>query len=175
MTTQSKHWKHFLAVTSFLVAALFAAVEARAASVSNTLTVTATVPSVCVLSPGTLGFGSYDPVGTNATTPLNANGTFTVACTKNTTYTVQLGLGNNAASAVGTTRAMKDTTTGAFLSYEIYTTNPRTTVWNTTNTIGGTTTTNAATTLTAFGQIPAGQNVPASTGYTDTVVSTVNF
>jgi spore coat protein U-like protein len=128
-----------------------------------------------VLTAGTLAVGNYDPVGANATAPLAGTSTFSVACTKNTAYTVTLGAGANAASAVGTSRAMKDAGTGAFLSYEIYTNNTYGTVWNTTNTVGGTAATTSAISLTAYGHIPAGQNVPAAAGYTDTVVSTVNF
>jgi spore coat protein U-like protein len=176
MTTMASTTRKLsLATAAFAAAALFGAVEARAGTATSNLTVTATVPSVCLLTPGTLAFGSYDPVGANAATPLNASGTFTVACTKSTAYTVTLGLGANSASAIGTTRAMKDAGTGAFLSYEIYTATARTTVWNTTNTVGGTAASVAPITLTAYGQVPAGQNVPAAAGYTDTVVSTVNF
>jgi spore coat protein U-like protein len=174
MTKTSTTRKLSLATAAF-AAALFGAAGARAGTATSNLTVTATVPSVCVMTPGTLAFGSYDPVGVNAAAPLNATGTFTVACTKNTAYTVTLGLGSNSASAVGTTRAMKDPGTGAFLSYEIYTTTGRTLVWNTTNTVTGTAVTTAPITLTAYGQVPSGQSVPAATGYTDTVVSTVNF
>jgi spore coat protein U-like protein len=175
MTKTSTTRKLSLATAAFAAAALFGAVEAQAGTATSNLTVTATVPSVCVMTPGTLAFGSYDPVGANATAPLNATGTFTVACTKNTAYTVTLGLGSNSASAIGTTRAMKDPGTAAFLSYEIYTTTARTAVWNTTNTVTGTAATTAPITLTAYGQVPSGQSVPAATGYTDTVVSTVNF
>jgi spore coat protein U-like protein len=175
MTMTSKTRKFSLATAAFAAAALLGAVEASAGSATSNLTVTATVPAICVLTPGTLAFGSYDPVGANATVALNGTGTFDVACTKSTVYTVTLGLGANSASAIGTTRAMKDTGTGAFLSYEIYTATARTTVWNTTNTVGGTAANVTPIVLTAYGQVPAGQNVPPANGYTDTVVSTVNF
>lgn len=164
-----------LAGGALAAAVLLASSPVLAGTATSSLTVTATVPAVCVLTPGTLSFGAYDPVGANATAPLTASGTFFVACTKNTAYSVTLGNGNNAASAVGTTRAMKDATSGAFLNYEIYTSNTYASVWNTTNTASGTAASTTAIPLTAFGRVPAGQNVPAATGYTDTVVSTVNF
>ena len=175
MTTMSRIQKLSLAAAALAVVILAGGRTASAGSATSSLTVTATVPAVCVLSAGTLAFGNYDPVGANATTPLAGTSTFNVTCTKNTAYTVTLGTGANSASAVGTTRAMKDAGTGAFLSYEIYTNNTYATVWNTTNTMGGTAASTSAIALTAYGRIPAGQNVPAAAGYTDTVVSTVNF
>jgi spore coat protein U-like protein len=175
MTTMSRIQKLSLAAAALAVVILAGGRTASAGSATSSLTVTATVPAVCVLSAGTLAFGNYDPVGANATTPLAGTSTFNVTCTKNTAYTVTLGTGANSASAVGTTRAMKDVGTGAFLSYEIYTNNTYATVWNTTNTMGGTAASTSAIALTAYGRIPAGQNVPAAAGYTDTVVSTVNF
>lgn len=175
MTTKSSITKSTLTAAALAIALMAGVRPATAGTATSSLTVTATVPAVCVLTPGTLAFGNYDPVGVNATTPLTGSGTFTVACTKNTAYTVTLGAGNNAAAAVGTTRAMKDAGSGATLSYEIYTTNTYAAVWNTTNTVAGSAASTAAITLTAWGRIPAGQNVPAAAGYTDTVTSTVNF
>ena len=175
MTTMSRIQKLSLAAAALAVVILAGGRTASAGSATSSLTVTATVPAVCVLSAGTLAFGNYDPVGANATTALAGTSTFNVSCTKNTAYTVTLGTGANSASAVGTTRAMKDAGTGAFLSYEIFTNNSYATVWNTTNTLGGTAASTSAIALIAYGRIPAGQNVPAAAGYTDTVVSTVNF
>lgn len=175
MNPKSSFTKSTLFAAALAVALIVGARPAAAGSATSSLTVTATVPAVCVLTAGTLAFGNYDPVGVNASTPLTGSGTFTVACTKNTAYTVTLGLGNNSASAVGTTRAMKDAGSGAILSYELYTANTYATVWNTTNTVGATAASTSAITLTAYGRIPAGQNVPAAAGYTDTVTSTVNF
>ncbi len=151
------------------VAAAVAVRPARAATATSSLTVTATVAKICVIGAGTVAFGTYDPVGVNAVAPLDASGAFTVACTKNTAYTVGLGLGNNAS---GSTRRM---TSGAdFLSYELYTDNTRTTVWNAVNTVGGTAASIAPVTLTVYGRVAAAQNV-ADGSFTDTVVSTVNF
>jgi spore coat protein U-like protein len=175
MKTMGRIQKLFLAAAALAAIMLAGGRSASAGSATSSLTVTATVPAVCVLSAGTLAFGNYDPVGANATTPLSGSGAFSVACTKNTAYTVTLGTGANAAAAVGTSRAMKDAGTGAFLNYELYTNNTYGTVWNTTNPVGGTAVTTSVISLTAYGRIPAGQNVPAATGYTDTVVSTVNF
>jgi spore coat protein U-like protein len=155
-----------------LAAALIAVRPATASTASSSLAVTAGVTKNCVLTAGTVAFGNYDPVDVNASTPLDRTGTFTVACTKNTAYTVALDLGANAS---GSTRRM---TSGGgspdFLSYELYLDAAHNTIWNSTNTSGGTTSNVFAITLTVYGRVTAGQNVGAGS-YTDTVVSTVNF
>lgn len=152
--------------------ALLAVRPAQAASVASSLTISASVAKVCVITAGSVAFGNYDPVGVNSVTPLDQTGTFTVACTKNTGYTVSLGLGGNAS---GTTRRM--TSGGAtpdFLSYELYLDSTRTSVWDTTNMYSGTAASITPVTLTVYGRVPAAQNV-ADGAYADTVVSTVNF
>lgn len=123
----------------------------------------------CTIGAGTVAFGAYDPLGVNATNPLDAQGSFQVACTRNTPYTVGLGLGSNAA---GTTRRMAN---GAQrLQYELYTSASRTAVWSTATTVGGTAASISPITLTVYGRVPAGQNVAAGT-YSDTVLETINF
>jgi spore coat protein U-like protein len=156
-----------LTLAGAMALALSLARPAGAASASSTITVTATVANNCTIQPGTLAFGSYDPVAGPAN--LDASGTFTISCTKGTPYTVGLGLG---AHASGTTRRMTNGTD--FLAYEIYNDTGRTTVWNATNTIGGTAASRSAITLTAYGRIVGAQDVAAGP-YTDTVTSTVNF
>jgi len=146
---------------------------ASAATATANLAVTATVPTNCTIAAGTLAFGSYDPLVAQKTTALASTGTFTVSCTKGTVYTVALDVGANSTHATGTTRAMASGTN--YLSYEIYTDSAHTTVWNTTNTMGGTSASKGTVyTMTAYGQIAAG--IDAATGsYTDTVTETVTF
>jgi spore coat protein U-like protein len=105
-------------------------------------------------------------------TALDQSGSFTVACTKNTSYTVSLGTGLNAA---GSARRMSSGGgTPDYLTYELFLDAARTTVWNATNMSSGTAASISPVTLTVYGRVPAAQNVGAGT-YTDTVVSTVNF
>jgi spore coat protein U-like protein len=153
-------------------ASLVAIRPATAATATSSLAVTAAVAKNCVITAGTVAFGNYDPVGVNAATPLDQSGSFTVACTKNTAYTVALGLGANAS---GTTRRMSSGGgTPDYLGYELFLDSAHTTVWNATNTSGGTSSNVSPITLTVYGRVAAGQNVGAGS-YTDTVVSTVNF
>jgi spore coat protein U-like protein len=146
---------------------------AQAATATNPLNVSATVSNNCTITTGTLQFGAYDALATNASANLDQTGTFSITCTKGTPYTVSLGLG---AHASGTTRRMvngADNT--AFLTYEIYNDSFGGTVWNGTNTVTGTSASKAtAITMTAYGRIPAGQDATQG-AYSDTVVETVTF
>jgi spore coat protein U-like protein len=64
---------------------------------------------------------------------------------------------------------------GTFLTYELYTDAAHSTVWNMTNTVGGTAATSAAFSLTVYGQLPAGQTNVVAASYSDAVAVTVNF
>jgi spore coat protein U-like protein len=130
---------------------------------------TATVTKACTIQPATLAFGSYDPLGANATTPRDAQGTIQIACTGTTAYAVGLGLGSNAAGAV------RQMASGASrLAYELYSDAARTTVWSPTAVVGGTAPSTAPIPLPVYGRILPGQMVPAG-AYQDVVVSTINF
>src|SRR5689334_3658013 len=72
--------------------AFFIPTQAQAGSANGTLSVTAAVAQKCTVSSPTLGFGSYDPVGTNLSADLDASTTITLTCTKGATG-VTLGFG----------------------------------------------------------------------------------
>src|SRR5579872_4074708 len=104
-------------------------------SLTQPITITATVSAECTVSTVSITFGAYDPVVTNAATPLDSTGTVNVYCTTGTLATVSLDLGSH---FTGTTRRMLS---GAnFMTYEIYKDAGRTVVWNSTNTNSGTST-----------------------------------
>jgi spore coat protein U-like protein len=169
-----------LAVAASLAAC---ATTALAAQTTGTFNVTATVPATCKLTTASnLGFGTIDPTGTGAATPYAALGSSTINfhCTKGTAYWIWLDPGQNGASAVGTTRAMKSGSD--FLSYELYTaaTYDAAHVWANTGTTG----TNVASgngggtggdSVTVFGVVPAGQYPTPSAGYTDQITVTINY
>ena len=84
--------------------------------------------------------------------------------------------GANGANASGTTRAMNSGSD--YLSYEIYQDATRTTVWGNSGTglfTPPTAPSKSPRTFTTYGRVPAAQDVPASTSYTDSVTATVNF
>jgi spore coat protein U-like protein len=131
--------------------------------------VSAIIAPACTIGAGTLAFGGYDPIGVNAATPLDAQGTFQVACTRNTVYAVGLGPGSFAS---GATRQMAS---GAQrLAYELYSDPGRTAVWSGASAVPGTAPSISPVTLTVYGRIPGGQGVVPG-AYADTVQSTINF
>ncbi len=156
---------------------LLASGQATAATQTANLAVSATVSATCSISTTALAFGAYDPVSANSTTPLDGTGTVVVTCTSGAPAAVTLGQGANAGTGSTDTvpiRRMKSAA-GAFLSYALYTDNGHTTVWgNTSGTSVAQTGTGAASSVTVYGRVTAGQNV-ASGSYTDTVVATVTF
>ncbi len=158
-----------LALVLSTLALLVAARDARAQTASSTMAVSATVSKVCTVSAGALAFGPYDPNGSQVT----QSATITLQCTRGVAYTVSLDAGKNSS---GGTRRMTDGV--AFLNYDIYTASDHQTVWNNTNTKSGTAAGKDPFTLTAYGLIPAGQDVPFSAtpdSYKDTVTVTVAF
>jgi len=147
--------------------------DALAANDTKDVTVNATVPNNCNFTGGavTLAFGNYDPVGTEATTPLDGATTFTFRCTKGGSAALGIDLGANAS---GSTRRM--TFNSEFLNYELYSDSGRTTVWG--NDAGSdvdyTSTSSSAHTFDIYGQVPAAQDISVGT-YTDTVTITATF
>jgi spore coat protein U-like protein len=138
--------------------------------------VTATVARNCRISATTLAFGAYDPVIANATVPLDANSTITVACTRGAVGVwVGLDVGTNPA---GTVRRMSDGGGPAsYLTYEIYREAGRTNVWGNIVADGvawGPFPTFAPITQDVYGRVAAGQDVPPA-GYADRITATVNF
>ena len=145
--------------------------SAQAATATDTMAVSATVTTACVLTASPLAFGNYNPTSTSAT---DAATTINVTCTNGTSYTVGLSAGTTSGSTV---TARKMTRNGTNLNYAIYQDSGRTTNWG--NTSGTDTPASAvagasATTLNVYGRIAAGQNVAAGS-YTDSVTVTVNY
>lgn len=162
---------------SRIVAALFAVPltimgghAAQAATATTTFPVTATVIKACIVTATPLAFGNYDPT---AASPTDATSTLSVLCTVGTAYTVGLSQGT-ASGATVTTRKMAN---GAnLLNYALYQENGHTTNWGNT---AGTDTVAAtapvgATTMTVYGRIAAGQNVPIGS-YSDTITVNVVY
>jgi spore coat protein U-like protein len=130
------------------------------------LVVSADVAPACVISPGALDFGSYDPLSAS---PKDGQGAITVECTRGPSYTVALGPGNNAA---GATRQLAS---GASrLRYGLYSDAGRTTDWTATSMVTVVPPSTAPVPLVVYGRIAAGQ--PAAPGdYADVVQATINF
>lgn len=167
-----------------ILVSFFLAATAAAGVGNSTLTAQTQVHANCSVSTTAVSFGNYDPIVAHKTTDLNAIGAVTIACVKDTAPTIALGLGNNAS---GSTRRMRDTPSGDFLSYELYQppnttpaaacTFPGTTVWGSAgaNLFSATAATDkTARTYNICATIFSGQN-PSVGSYSDTVVVTVSF
>lgn len=147
---------------------------AFASTTTGSLNAVTEVMSMCEMTGGNINFGNYDPLVENKSSPLDAVGTFTIACTKGTSATLSLDGGQYSAHANGTTRAMSSG--GAYLSYDLYTSAARSTVWSLVNTVSYLSTSKAtSTSQSVWGRIPAGQNVPGGVVYNDIVTVTANF
>ncbi len=156
---------------------------AFAGTATSNVGVSSSISNVCTISTGPVAFGAYDPIVTNASSPLDGSGNVTITCTRGASTTVGLGLGSNASASV---RRMKDTGTN-MMTYELYQppdSTPGTacsfgspTVWG--NSGGGLFTPAAAPnknarTYNICGEVASGQDLPSGS-YSDSVVATVNF
>lgn len=175
--SMQKFTARMLPLAGAVALALGFASSVDAATATSNLSVTASVAANCTISTTAVAFGAYDPVSANASAPLNGTGSVSVTCTNGASTTVTLGQGSNAdtgSTAAAPVRRMRDGGTN-FLSYALYSDTGRTTTWGDTLGTGlAHTGTGTLTALTVYGQIPAGQNVPA-TNYSDTVVATITF
>jgi len=144
-----------------------------AATATGTMTVTATVSSTCVVGASSLAFSSATSAAIAAGN-VDATGTVTVNCTTGSPYTISLDAG----TGTGATVATRKMSSGAqLLSYSVYTTAARTTVWGDGTASSGTVTGTGSGTsqsISAYGRIFAGQVVTAAT-YSDTINVTVTY
>jgi len=163
--------RHLVLAALFAVAALIPA-GADAQVVTSTLAVSANVTANCTVSVAPVEFGPYDPLGTHASTALDAEGGVTVACTKGSVPVIALGAGGNPASPM---RQMSNGS-GGLLQYQLFQDTGRNDVWAT----GADAYTalpapsKVARTFTVYGRVASGLD-PVPGTYGDTVVVTVNF
>ncbi|MDP3138736.1 MAG: spore coat U domain-containing protein [Burkholderiaceae bacterium] len=158
---------------SLLSIALAAGPGVQAATTSGPLLVTATVTASCLVGASSLAFPSATSAAIAAGN-VDAVGNVVVNCTTGSAYTVTLDAG----TGTGATLPSRKMTSGALLlSYTVYTTAARTTVWGdgtgSTTTVSGTGS-GADQSISAYGRIFAGQ-VVAAASYADTVNVTVSY
>jgi spore coat protein U-like protein len=151
--------------------------KASAATATANLTVSATIANTCTISTAALTFGAYDPIVANATSPLNGTGTITTTCTTGASPVITLGQGLHAGTGSTDPAPIRRMNTGSnYMGYALYQDSGHATVWgNTSGTSPAAVTgTGLAQNTTVYGQVSAGQDLPAGT-YNDTVVATVTF
>ncbi len=144
-----------------------------ASSINATMQVSATVVSNCQLNDPTMQFGTYD-ASSNNDNALHAVGSLQIRCTKFTTAMIALNNGEHSYQAIGTTRAMSNSSGNDFLSYDLYTNSNYNSIWNNTNNIDYISSSSGFNTVNIYGKIPANQNVKNGV-YRDTIVVTANF
>jgi spore coat protein U domain-containing protein, fimbrial subunit CupE1/2/3/6 len=161
-------------ILSVVVLLASAGIAAATTTATSNMTVQATVTNSCTISAGALNFGNYSPV---AGADKTGTATLTVACTKDASAKITLGEGANAgggSTAAAPVRRMNDGGTN-YLSYALAQ-DVGGTVWGNTDPTGEdyTAVDNSPASVTVYGTITAGQNVPAG-AYADTVVATITF
>jgi spore coat protein U-like protein len=176
-----------IAIASATAALFSVGQSALAGQTSNTMNVTATVNANCVVTTGPGAYsGTYDPVSANAATDLIFTQSIAFKCTKNSA-TVTVGIDPGLHNSSG--RRLADTGSANFLNYELYQplnvtpgTCAYTQIYNTGPGAGlfivGSSNFGPGlnpVSVNICGKIPAGQDVPATGAYTDTVTINVNF
>jgi spore coat protein U-like protein len=169
--------RHPIVITALLATAAAGLVPSSLAAQQGTATanmqVSANVLRKCWITAIPLDFGTYDPVQTNATAPLDAQSTLTVACTKGTSVTIALDDGLNANGAI------RQMTAGSsnLLAYEIYQDGGRSQRWGDTGAEvldAGVAPSKDPREFIVYGRVAGGQDVPEGT-FQDTVLVTVQF
>ena len=146
--------------------------QAGAATDTATFSVTANIVDACDVQATNHAFGAYLP---SSATALDGTSTLSVYCTVGTAYSMALNVGTGGGTFVG----RKMLSGAQELSYNLYTTAARSTVWGdgsgSTATVGGSGAgLLTASTHTVYGRIGINQDVnPGS--YTSTVTVTLTF
>jgi len=150
------------------------AAPAMAGTVSGNFQALITIQNTCALTtaPTSLSFGTQGVLVANVDT----TSTIKVTCTTGADFDIGLDAGANESSADDVdTRRMTDGSSH-YVSYNMYTTAGRTTVWGNTvdtSTVGSTGT-GAEQSFTVYGRVPV-QTTPQAGNYADTVTVTVTY
>jgi spore coat protein U-like protein len=149
-----------------LGAGMFSA-NGEAASATGNMPVKLTVLSQCQVSAGTLDFGNATFIDSD----ISANTKFTVRCTKNTKYSVNILTGQN---FVSNTRNMKNASSGETIAYTLYQDSALSTAWGT---VPSTSTTGTGTRdFNVYGVVPQQGNGEFTPGvFNDTVTIQVDY
>lgn len=139
--------------------------QAWADSKSSSFDSRVQVVATCSISAADLNFGS---ITTGTTGNVDASSSLTINCSANAPYQIALSNGAN----FDTSRRMA--WGGSYVGYRLYSNAARTQEWGATPAVSGTGS-GANQTHDIYGRIFAGQNVPNTGNYADTVVATVSY
>lgn len=139
--------------------------ENKAATVSPSFHVTISPIADCLVSVGSLAFGTRGLL----TQAVDATASIGAKCTNGTPYAIALDNGQTGTSP----GARKMTNNGAAITYALYTNSARSTLWGGSQTSNGTGT-GTSQTFTVYGRVPA-QATPAPASYSDSVIVTLSY
>jgi spore coat protein U-like protein len=152
-------------VRALLCLAILSTTSAQAETKTSSFQVGMDVTASCALSASTLTFNAM-PTGTTAGTDAAAD--ISVSCSQGTAYQISLSQGSNFSGG----RRMANGS--SYINYELYSDPARSTVWSTSQVISFTGN-GSAQSHTIFGRVPAGQSVPNTGSYADTIVATISY
>jgi spore coat protein U-like protein len=165
---------HLSLVSALALSGAGFALSGLAATSTASLGVSAQILDACTIAATPVAFGDYDHTAGSAKT---ASGSVTETCTNGTAATITLGEGLHAKLASVPGVPLRQMASGTdLMAYFLYSDAGAGTLWGNTPATGvaQTGTGDAGTTLTVYGFITAGQNVPVGS-YADTVLATVTF
>ena len=177
-TTRSLRRLALIPLVAVAIAAVAIPMSTRASTATGTMNVTASVAKNCAFTTGTLAFGAYDPVSTNASAGADLKVTdstsaLSISCTKGTSATITLNNGTNTTGCSGTGPACLSDGTD-LLNYGVYTDNSFGTLWTGATSVSYTSTAVGAPALKVNGIIYKGQSVGVGS-YTDTITATATY
>ena len=162
---------------SALICGLGMVQASHGATATGVMTVTATVAATCVVGTSTLAFDTATSA-TIAAGNVDAIGTVSVNCTSGSSYTIALSAGAGTGATVASRKMTSGTVPSAqLLSYTVYTTAARTTVWGDATTASAVVAgvgSGVAQSISAYGRIFQSPLVQAG-AYTDTLNVTVTY
>ena len=165
---------------SVLVGSAGLTVPAYANSTStSSMNVSSNIGMNCTISTTDIAFGAYDPIVTNASLDLDAQGSVTTTCTVGSAGKVIIGQGSGPDSGstnAAPLRRMSGPSDGDYLKYQVYSNLGRSAVWTNEVASGVPYTANgSAEVMPVYGRVEAGQNTVAKGSYSDTLLVTVNY
>jgi spore coat protein U-like protein len=162
---------------SALICGLGMVQASHAATATGLMTVTATVAATCVVGTSTLAFETATSAAI-ASGNVDAIGTVSVNCTLGSGYTIALSAGAGTGATVDSRKMTSGSgATAQLLSYTIYTTAARTTVWGDGTTASASVAgigSGVSQSIAAYGRIFQSPLVQAAT-YSDTLNVTVTY
>jgi spore coat protein U-like protein len=146
---------------------------------SGDMLVQAHVGDHCKISTNTINFGEYDPIVTNATSPLTKKGGIDLTCTMASINSITMSVGDSHGGTLGAggsasrrMEAANDETN--YLAYELYSDSSYSTLFDPTSGVSYTGK-GTSDTVEIFAQVFAGQTGVSQDDYEDKILVTITY